>query len=546
MKNNSNSSRAAILIAVCAIIGFTAGIILGRNSRKPKNGEHTITICATTDIHGAYFSQSYTDGEANETSLSNVSTFIGKLRSEGIDPILIDVGDALQGDNAAYYYNYIDTTSEHVFASIAKYLKYDALVVGNHDIEAGPAVYNRMKSCFKRSYLAANAIISDGPQKGRSYFPSYTVIKRDGLKIAIIGMTNANIKNWLPEEKWKGMDFLPISEMEHRVIEVVRTKVQPDIVLLAIHSGTGNGFPGIENEALYVASSTEGIDLVFCGHDHKAGTRNAYTINGTFVPVLDAGTKASSVAVAELHVNVSKHKVTSITKFARIEDMKDYPLDAAYDKKFEKQFNKVKMFANQPVGKLTEDIDFAEALTGPSSYISLVQKVQMEASGADISFAAPLTSKGGISKGDIAFKDLAKIYKFENQLYVAKMTGTQIKDYLEYSYDTWIGNSAPPFNFDSADGIIYEVRKSAAKGSRVNIISMADGTPFEPGKTYEVAMTSYRASGGGNLLRLGAGIDPSTLEIVRKYDDIRDLIGKYIKDNGTITTAVSDNWKWVE
>ena len=546
---NNKSTRkpltAILIIAACFVVGFSAGLLLG-NRHKLKDGEHIITVCATTDVHGAYFDAAYTEGEHNESSLSRVSTYIRKLRKEGKNPVLIDVGDALQGDNASYYYNYVDTTDEHVFASIAKYLKYDALVVGNHDIEAGPAVYNRMLKTFPKSYLAANVYRTEGDDRGACYFQRCRIIKRDGLKIAIIGMTNGNIKNWLSEDKWKGMQFENISSMTQFVVENVHKYYKPDLVILAVHSGMGNDFPAIENEALYTARTTIGVDLVICGHDHKADIKVTATNSGDVTPVLDAGTKAANVAVAELKAIVVKHKVTSVTSRQEIVSMADYEPDPKYDRKFSKQYRKVYEFANKAVGAIDGDIDFEEGPKGPSACVNLVQTVQMKASGADISFAAPLTISGKVNKGSIAFKDLAKIYRFENQLYVIRMTGAQIRDYLEFSYDNWVNQSGPAFNFDSADGIIYEVSRSAAKGSRVRIISMCDGTPFDLEKTYNVAMTSYRASGGGYLLRDGAGMDPRKIEIVEKMGDIREIIGDYLREQGTVTPSVPTNWKWVD
>lgn len=547
MNKSTRKPRTALLIiAACFVVGFGIGLLLGKRHSKLKDGEHIITVCATTDVHGAYFDAAYTEGEYNESSLSRVSTYLRKLRSEGKDPILIDAGDALQGDNAAYYYNYVNTKDEHVFASIAKYLKYDALVVGNHDIEAGPDVYNRMLRTFPKTYLAGNALSTEGDNRGKGYFPGCTVVKRDGLKIAIIGMTNANIKNWLSEDKWKGLLFENLDAMAQFLVNNVQQIYKPDLIILAVHSGIGTEMPAIENEALFTALDTKGINLVICGHDHKADIKVAQNGDGLNVPVIDAGTKAANVAVAEIKVNVVKHKITSISTTPQIVSMADYEPDPKYDKHFAKQYREVYEFANKAVGTLDGDIDFEEGPKGPSAYINLVQTVQMKASGADISFAAPLTIKGKVSKGGIAFKDLAKIYRFENQLYVAKMTGKQIKDYLEFSYDNWVNERGPAFNFDSADGIIYEVSRSAAMGSRVNIISMCDGTPFDPEKTYSVAMTSYRASGGGYLLRDGAGIDPEKLEITAKMDDIRQLIGDYIQEQGSVTPSLPTNWKWID
>jgi 2',3'-cyclic-nucleotide 2'-phosphodiesterase/3'-nucleotidase len=126
------------------------------------------------------------------------------------------------------------------------------------------------------------------------------------------------------------------------------------------------------------------------------------------------------------------------------------------------------------------------------------------------------------------------------------MTGQQVKDYLEYSYDLWVNRKGPSYNWDSADGIIYEVSRSAPAGERVRILSMKDGSPFEPEKTYKVAMTSYRANGGGDLLTEGAGVDPKEQTVLERYKDIRSIIGDHIASREEIVPEVSSNWKFVK
>ena len=88
--------------------------------------------------------------------------------------------------------------------------------------------------------------------------------------------------------------------------------------------------------------------------------------------------------------------------------------------------------------------------------------------------------------------------------------------------------------------------RSAPKGERVRILSMCDGTPFDLDKTYKVAMTSYRAAGGGDLLYEGAHVDPDSLVVYGKMKDIRSLVGDYIATQEEIVPSVATNWKFVK
>ena len=107
----------------------------------PKDGEYVFRFLSTNDVHGRYFDSLYVD-DGVRNSLICASWYVDSVRTavgkENV--ILLDVGDFLQGDNAAYYYNYVDTLSPHLYARMAEYMGYDAIVAGNHDVETGHPV----------------------------------------------------------------------------------------------------------------------------------------------------------------------------------------------------------------------------------------------------------------------------------------------------------------------------------------------------------------------------------------------------------------------
>jgi 2',3'-cyclic-nucleotide 2'-phosphodiesterase/3'-nucleotidase len=211
-----------------------------------------------------------------------------------------------------------------------------------------------------------------------------------------------------------------------------------------------------------------------------------------------------------------------------------------------------------------------------NDYVSLLHTVQLGASGADISIAAPLTYDGKVAKGQLVFNDMFTIYPYENQLFVLRLSGKEIKDMLEFSYDHWIctpgdhvlriSQTPDPrtgaakwsfvnrsYNFDSAAGIVYDVDVTKPAGSRVIIRSLAGGKPFDENATYTVAMTSYRANGGGDLLTLGAGIPHEQLgsRVIARYPEIRDLVYAFIKSHDEVNPELIGNrsvigeWKFV-
>ena len=529
------------------IIVLVLSVFFGVSCSKLSNGEHIVDIYSTNDIHGKYFDSLYIGNQINKASLANISYYIKKVKKEGENPVLIDVGDHLQGDNAAYYFNYIDTIDEHIFSRAANYMGYDAIVVGNHDLETGHAVYDKVRRELKAPYLAANAIITEGENKGQAYFDRYVIVKRGRVKIAIIGMTNPNIKNWLSPDLWSGMAFVPLQDITQDLVNEVIEKEQPHIVVIAAHVGKGTGVEtDIENSAKFMAKTLKGVDIIFCAHDHRKFNKIIKNPNGNIL-VMNSGSVARLLSHAKVILNVKNGKVVSKNIESKFIATIKAPVDYDYLKYFREDFEKVKAFTTISIGYLKETINSKDALYGPSSYLNFIHTVQLKSSEAQISFAAPLTITNIVREGTLTYQDLFSLYPYENQLYVINMTGKQIKDYLEYSYSIWINKKGPFFNYASADGIIYEVSRSSKDGNRVRIKSMCDGTVFDENMVYKVAITSYRANGGGDILRLGAGIDPEKLDeiLVAKHPEVRALIFDYIVNEREIYPKASTNWNFV-
>ena len=542
------------LSAIAALLASCCG---------PKDGEYTFHLLTTNDVHGRYYDSLYVN-QRTDNSLLNVKWYADSLRNAaGRDNIiLVDAGDCMQGDNAAYYYNYVDTETPHLYARMVDYIGYDAVVVGNHDIETGHPVYDRVDAQMKTPFLAANAIRTDN---GKPYFQEYVTLKRHGLKITILGFTNPNIKNWLSPLLWEGMEFESLLPFVQETVDRVKAKEKSDIVIVAVHSGTGDGDgTQLESQGLDLLNSLEDVDFVICSHDHRP-----VVIDNDGIVLINAGSHCRNLGFGTVTVKVEGGKVVSKSVSGELLPIDKTKLDKEMRDTFRPEYETVKAFTVQEVGELKADLRTRDAYRGMSDYINLVHAVSIGCKPAQISFAAPLTFNGFVKAGTLVYNDLFTIYPFENQLFVVKMTGEEIKNYLEASYDMWINtidssddhvlrivNAPDPrtgqkrwsfvgrsYNFDSAAGLYYTVDVTKGKGERVEITTLADGTPFTMDGEYNVAMTSYRASGGGGLMREGAGIDTDKIDdrVVEYYPEIRELIYQYLKEHKSIDPAEIGN-----
>ena len=231
----------------------------------------------------------------------------------------------------------------------------------------------------------------------------------------------------------------------------------------------------------------------------------------------------------------------------------------------------MKDYASRLVGRFTAGVNISDAYFGPSAYIDFIQYLLLQASGADISLMAPLFFNASIDAGEIHVSDLFNLYRFEDCIYTLCLTGKEIKNYLEMSYANWTNQmhsiddnllllspmkSNPErmgftnfiFNFDSAAGIIYEVDVTRPQGEKITIKRMADGRPFSANAEYLVAMTAYRANGGGELLTKGAGLSKEEIKkriIEYSEHDIRHYIMEYIQQHHDVEPHPLHHWRFV-
>ena len=555
------------------VISLLATLSLLASACGPKDGEYTFRLLTTNDVHGHYFDSLYVS-EGISGSLMSVAWYADSIRvADGAENvILLDAGDCLQGDNAAYYYNYVDTVSKHIFARMVEHVGYDAIVVGNHDIETGHPVYDRLVETMEVPFLAANAIRTDN---GKPYFDEYVTLKRHGLNITIIGFTNPNIKSWLSPLLWSGMEFESLlPDFAQKTVDRIRAKEKSDVVIVAVHAGTGRGDGSqLESQGLDLFKNLEGVDFVVCAHDHRPVVHQTDSIC-----LINAGSHCNMLGSGTVTLKVEGGKVVEKTLSAGLMRLDKSKVDKDMQALFRPDYEAVKAFTLKEVGRLNTDLRTRDAYAGMSDYLNLIHTLSLEATDAQISFAAPLTFNGHIKAGTLVYNDLFTIYPFENQLFEVKMTGAEIKTYLEHSYDGWINTldagqkhvlkiferadprtgqrrwsfGTPTYNFDSAAGLIYDVDVTRPFGERIMIRSLADGSAFDESAEYKVAMTSYRASGGGELMRK-AGIDTDRIdERVTGYSpEIRNILYDYLVEHGEIDSAtISDasvigQWRFI-
>ena len=545
------------------IIVFILGIMsMTTLMAKPKSV--TLRIVETSDVHGAFFPYDFTERRPMSGTMARVSSYVKRQRKEmGDRLILLENGDILQGQPTCYYTNFVATDKPNIAAEVVNYLKYDAQTFGNHDVEVGHKVYDKWIKELDCPTLGANII---DLKSGKPYVEPYLMLEREGVRIAILGMLTPAIPNWLHQNLWSGMRFEEMVSCTRKWVKILREQEKADIVIGLFHSGWDGGIVTDsydEDATKKVAEQVEGLDVIFFGHDH---TERKVAINGTLC--LDPASNAKKVACVT--IQVSNGKVVS--KKAELVDVTKEDIDEDFMRHFQPQTDAIKAFVERKIGTFSETMYSRDAFFGSAAFVDLIHDLQLEYTKADVSFTAPLIFDSEINAGPVYMRDMFKLYRFENGIYVLRMTGKEIRGHLELSYDQWVNTMQSPddhimllapkapgdnqregfknftFNFDSAAGIDYVVDVTKPDGQKVQILQFSDGRPFDENTWYRVAMNSYRGNGGGELLVRGAGIPwdsiPQRIEFMSDRDQ-RYYLTQKIEREGTITPRAHNNWRFI-
>lgn len=550
---------------------FSLMLLTASLSGLAKGNTLTLRVIETSDVHGSFFPYDLLDRKPKAGSMARVSSYVNKLRKQyGKNVLLLDNGDILQGQPVSYFSNFIDTTETNIAAQVINYLGYDAETIGNHDVEPGHKVYDQWAAAVKCPVLGANVI---NTATGKPYLKPYTIIERNGCRIAVFGMLTPAIPNWLPKNIWSGLRFDEMVSTAKHWMKVLKEEEKVDVVIGLFHSGKSGGIttPTYEEDASEkVAREVPGFDLVLFGHDHTRHLDKVVNIQGDTVLCMDPANNAITVADATLSLRKVKGKWTMVHKHGILQDITKEPVDEQYISHFKTYINKVDAFANEKIGEFKHTISTQDSYFGNSAFNDLILNLELQITKADIAFNAPLSFNATIKAGPVYMSDMFKLYKYENQLYVMRLTGEEIRKHLEMSYDLWMNTMKSPddhlllldsrtqgdaqrlgfknfsFNFDAAAGIDYTVDVTKPNGQKVAILRMSNGEPFDPNRWYKVAVNSYRANGGGELLTKGAGIPKDSLEsrIIWHSDrDQRFYLMQEIKRQKVLDPQPNHNWK---
>lgn len=536
---------------------FTSLVFFTASQCATATERTSITVLSTTDLHAHIAPVDYFTNKPANYGLAKVGTLI--RQAQKVDPqlLLLDVGDTIQGSPMGYFHARKDPAPRDPTMLVMSTLGYTSMTVGNHEFNFGRTVLEKARSEASFPWLSAN-IVKKADQT--PLFMPYVIKEVKGVRVAILGLTTAGIPYWEDAKNISDLDFLDPLACAAHYVPLLREKEGAQVVIVAMHTGleedlaSGRRPPGqvaLENVALQVAEGVSGIDLILLGHTHRS--LPALVINNCLIA--QAGYWGSHLVKAELFLErpdaSAPWKVFARSSQATPADA-SVPADPEIMSLIADCETETQAWLDGKIGNCAKELTATRSRLEDSALIDLIHKVQLEAGKADVSFAASFNLKARIPAGKVTVRDVYSLYTYENTLTVVEITGADIKAALEHaalyylpyesgkSIEELTNPRIPGYNFDTAEGVDYEIDLKRAPGDRV-INLRRKGEPLDPVAKLRVAVNNYRQNGGG-----GYTMFRNAPILERSSAEVRDLLLEWIEKHGEVPATATNNWRFVE
>jgi 5'-nucleotidase/UDP-sugar diphosphatase len=517
MRGKMKKLHIVISIIILAILAAWA----------PAQGrEVNLRILYVNDFHG--FAEAYRPPGSQE-SLGGVACLAGEVKRlrRGKPTLLLAAGDMIQGHSWANLFK------GRSAIALMNLMRFDAMVVGNHEFDFGQDVLKRRIAAARFPVLGANV-------EGLSGLKPYVYKNIQGLKVAIIGVVTPDTPQATHPGNVAGLKFLPPATSVEKYLPEL--KKHGDLIIVLSHIGY--------QADRDLAAKVPGIGVIVGGHSHTKLLEPAVVGNTIIVQAWE-----HAKALGVLDLTVEDGKIKKFSGHLQMIKPGQCREDKAVRSLVKRYAVRVNAVLGEKIGEAAVDLDGEHVRSRESNLGDLLADIFRQTTGANAVIINGGGIRASIPKGIITVKDIYSVLPFNNYLVAIKLTGKQIREALEYGVS---GLEEGAGRFPQVSGLSFTYRAKAPAGSRVKKI-MIGGQPLDPKKEYAVATNDFMAAGGDGYRAFGQALKSSrdfacTGGMLKGeklvYNDaghwLRDVVIDYIRQQKTVAPQVEGRIKQID
>ncbi|MFL5496486.1 MAG: 5'-nucleotidase C-terminal domain-containing protein [Gemmatimonadales bacterium] len=507
-----------------------------------------VVLVATTDLHGHVMAWDYAGQRPFAGGLARVATVVDSLRARYPGQVLVaDAGDLLEGDPFASYFARVAPREPSPIIEAMNLAGYDIATPGNHDFDWGLDPLRQAVADARYPYVSGNIFVR---ASDALLYPPYRVLLRQGVRIAVTGLTTPGVMVWDREQVGSKIRVGPVMASAGQTLEAMRRDA--DIAVVLMHSGMDGPSSydttgvGPEHDAAALATLGTRPDVVVVGHSHRE-MRDSVIGGVHFVQPRPFGASVSVVHL-DLVREAGRWRITRIR--AELVPTGKVAPSPLLTERLRAEHDSVAAWVATPIGLALGPMRAGAARAQPTPILEFVNQLQRRKSGADLSVTPAFDLHAGFDPDTIRVGQVLALYPYDNTLRAVRVSGAQLKAYLEWSARYFqvdpvgrvsLNDSVPGYNFDVLSGARYELNLTRPVGDRVQRLTVR-GRAVQPADSFTLAINSYRQTGAGgyDMLR-GAPV------VYDKHENIPDLLIAEIRRQSPIdpTRFVSQDWEIV-
>jgi 2',3'-cyclic-nucleotide 2'-phosphodiesterase (5'-nucleotidase family) len=528
-------------------------IPMGRITRL----DDVITMLHTNDTHGVW-PETYYYGTPE--GFAFLASHIEAERAKNPNVLLLDAGDTFQGNAFAQYFRNADPNP---IAGGMNLLDYDAMVIGNHEFNFGPATFASMLGQVDFPLLGTINMDDDGSYGFiNENVQDYINLDVTGKKVTIFGLTNPRVYRYELPTNIPGLTFYSALDTGFAAVPAILAAEDPDVLVGLTHMGYTPYGDELDSDAL-LAEGVAGIDVIIGGHSHTL-LDPAVMVTSDINPegTLIAQARRYSLYIGKVNVGFIAGEI--VLREGYLLSAADAPVDEEMEAYLQPFVDELEAYTSTEIGQTTAPIDALDAYTQETSGANLQVDsavFELTANGIPVDFHLSGAMSSRLVAEDatpgspvmLTVDDMYTLMPYENSLVVISMNGPQIKEVLERSYRNWWWyNQGYPWGgyshyttcmLDiSAGGVITYTGDLGTEPDGNNVVSLSfDGTSidFADATTfYNVGTVNYLAAGSCNFNNDGVTLWPLDQIVADTQFYVRDSVIDYITAMGTISPVV--------